>query len=77
MWVFPFFHQFLTDRLGLLLEGGEHVVESAHPNPARFDGDLLAKASHAISRSQAYFLRQQKPEGYWYCLLYTSPSPRD
>lgn len=42
------------------------MVEKAHLDPARFGGDLLAKVSRAISRSQAYLLREQKPEGYWY-----------
>jgi squalene-hopene/tetraprenyl-beta-curcumene cyclase len=50
----------------VLLEGEEHVAETAQLDPARFDSDPLAKVSHAISRSQAYLLREQKPEGYWY-----------
>src|SRR5665811_1560947 len=50
--------------------------------PYTFKPAVKQSLSYAVQTNQAYFslyadLRKHIEEAYWFCLLYTSPSPRD
>src|SRR5437870_4033895 len=67
----PFFTHRLTDRLVLFgsgLESGDVVGEAEQVSfPLTTSGDeFLRSVDSAIAKAQAYFLREQHPEGYWY-----------
>src|SRR5438477_9658474 len=68
----PPFFCLLPDRLvspvGGGLENGDVVGEAEQVSflltPNR--GEFLRSVDNAIAKTQAYFLREQHPEGYWY-----------